>query len=249
MWRLHLRLAIAVWAISSGWIALMLASSQLGADERGAKPGAVHHLAGGTMGGPAAMPIFLLGSPKVQKELGLSEEQKAKLKDLAANYFREIRQRMGDLRDLPEQQRMEELAKAQKKIHAEGRGLCKKIDEVLSSYQRERFKQVLLQVRGVTALGDKDIAAALALTEQQKQGLKAVGDSAREKLADLRRQRGDLEWQQVREKAQAIQRESTEKALALLTREQKERFEEMQGPVLDLDLLGLMQGAKWRGKR
>jgi len=194
------------------------------------------------------MPMFLLGSPKVQKELGLSEEQKAKLKELAANYFREIRQQAGSLGELGEQQRIEKLAKVRKKAHADGRDLCKKIDGVFSSYQRERFKQIVLQVRGVTALGDKDVAEALGLTDQQKRGLKAVGDSARAKLAELRRQRGDLERQEVRERAQAIQKESTEKALALLSSDQKERFEKIKGPALDLDLHGLMEGGQGRGR-
>jgi len=248
MLRLQARLAIAVWAILGAWVASTMANTQLGAEQEGRKAGGGHARVGGMMGGPAAVPMFLLGSPKVQRELGLSEEQKAKLKELAANYFREVRQQLGGLGELGEQQRMEKLARVQKKAHAQGRELCKKIDEVFSSHQRERFRQILLQVRGVTALGDKDVAEALGLTDQQKRGLKAVGDSAREKLAELRRQRGDLEWQQVREKAQAIQKESTEKALALLTRDQKERFEKMKGPALDLDLHGLMEGGQRRGR-
>ena len=246
---LQARLVVAGWAILGTWIASTTASSRLGAEERHPKPVGDMPRVGGMMGGPAAMPMFLLGSPRVQKELELSDEQKAKLKELAANYFRQIRQQMGGLRELGEQQRIEKLAQMQKKAHAQGHELCKRIDDVLSSHQRRRFKQILLQVRGVTALGDKDVAEALELTDQQKRGLKAVGDSAREKLAELHRQRGDLEWQQVREKAHAIQKESTEKALAVLTEEQKGKFEKMKGPKLDLELPSLVQGGERRGKR
>ncbi len=237
------RLAVAAWAIVGAWIASTTGSLQLRADDQQAKAGAGHTRMGGMLGGRAAVPMFLLSLPEIQKELGLSAEQQAKLKELAANYFREIRQQMGGLRELGEQQRIEKLAQVQKKAHAEGRELCKRFDEVLSSYQKQRFKQILLQVRGVTALGDKDVAEALGLTDGQKRGLKAVGDSAREKLAELERQRGDLKRQQAWERARAIQKESTEKALALLTQDQRDRFEKMKGPRLDLDLHGpLYQG-------
>jgi len=53
----------------------------------------------------------------------------------------------------------------------------------------------------------------------------------------------------VREKAHAIQKESTEKALAVLTEEQKGKFEKMKGPKLDLELPSLVQGGERRGKR
>lgn len=249
MSRLQAPRMVAGLTILGVWIASTTASFRLAAEDRHARPAGEPPRVGGMMGGPAAMPMLLLGSPKVRKELGLSEEQEAKLKELAAKYFRDIRQQMGGLGDLGEEQRREKFAQVQKKTRAQGHELGKKIDDVLSPRQKARFKQIMLQVRGVTALGDKDVAEALGLTDQQKRALKGVGDSAREKLAELHKQRGDLEWHQVREKAQAIQKQSTEKALAALTEEQKEKFEKMKGPKLDLDLPGLVQGGERRGKR
>ena len=192
MLRLQARLAVAAWAIFGASIASMMASSQLRAEDGGKKPGGGHALVGGMMGGPAIMPMLLLRSPKVQGELGLSEEQKAKLKELAANYFREIRQQGGGLRELGEQQRMEELARVHKTVHAQGRGLCKKIDEVFSSQQRERFKQILWQVRGVTALGDKEVAEALGLTDQQKRTLEEMKPIYAELTDALKKLRDDV---------------------------------------------------------
>ena len=81
------------------------------------------------------------------------------------------------------------------------------------------------------ALRDKGVQTALALTDEQKEKLTKIGQDAATKMRELR----DEQDVQVRcEKGQAMQKETEAATLAVLTDEQKAKFDKMKGAKLDI---------------
>ena len=109
----------------------------------------------------------------------------------------------------------------------------------MTSKQIERLSQINIQVAGVTALGYEDVAKTIGLTADQKVQLKNLADETGRRLTELfptsQAQLRDKQAQQERKKKQdAIKSERKDKAIALLTDEQKAKFEKMQGEKFDL---------------
>jgi len=179
----------------------------------------------GMMGG-----ANLLGRPEVQTELKLTDEQKTKVGTLVETLREERRGRFQDLRDATPEERM----KIQEQWRTEE---MKKINEVLNPDQQKRFRQISLQQEGPMAVIHADVATEIGLTDDQK---KKVADLQREMME---KQRGIFqEFQGDREgamaKMQALRKETNDKAMAILTDDQKNKWKEMVGAPFTLNTLG-----------
>jgi Spy/CpxP family protein refolding chaperone len=189
-------------------------------------PGGGRGMFGG--GGRFNDPTFLLGAEQVQKELELSDEQKTKVGSLVDD----ARQSMMGLRDLSQEERqtkMQDMAKANRK----------KIDDILMPPQRERLDQISLQIAGAGALSRPEIADKLSLTADQKSKLQELADDAQQKRMDLFSAGPPTDQQEMQDrmqKAQKIGADQKEKAMAVLTADQKQTFEKMQGKKFDFDI-------------
>jgi Spy/CpxP family protein refolding chaperone len=178
--------------------------------------------------------LFLLRLDQVQKELNLSDEQKEKIKELAKNLM-PGRPPEGQRPSREDRQAMIEKTR-------------KKLAEILKPEQMERFKQIEIQVQGAAALMDPEVAKTLAITEDQKAKLKALRDEAGEKIRkifdsmrDLSPEEREAKRTENQEKMRQMQKEVMEKALAVLTSDQREKFEKMKGKKFDLDFSALMR--------
>jgi len=194
----------------------------------------------GGMGFGGNMSSMLLRAPKVQEELGLTEAQKTKIQAVMKEGMGE-RPDMGALRDLDEEQRKAKMAEFREKAEARGKKMAKDIDEALKPEQRKRLKQIQLQLRGVNALRDKEVATELGLSTEQQDKIAAIGKEAGEKTMKLFADREDRAG--AMEKVQKIRKESETATLGLLTQEQKEKFEEMKGSKFEVDMASLFPGA------
>ena len=177
-------------------------------------------------------PSTLLTADAVQKELALTDDQQARLQNLRAERTAEGQAFFTKLMGLSQseiQKRMEERTKVSRQ----------KIAQILTPKQIERLSEINIQVSGITALGYEDVAEKIGLTADQKVKLKNLADETGRRLTELfptsQAQLRDEQARQERKKKQdAIKSERKDKAIALLTDEQKAIFEKLQGEKFDI---------------
>lgn len=179
---------------------------------------------------------FFLAIEPVQTELQLTDEQKASAQKMADDN----RQAMMDLRNsgaTPEEmgEKIQERAKENKK----------KVEELLKPEQRERLEQIALQIGGGAALSRPEIADKLGLSDEQKKKLEKISEDAQQKRMDLFSAGPPSDQQEMQDRMQKVQKindEQKSKATEVLTAEQKDKFEKMQGKKFDFDPMQLMRG-------
>ncbi|MBX6315756.1 MAG: hypothetical protein IRY99_23000 [Isosphaeraceae bacterium] len=167
---------------------------------------------------------MLLSNRGVQEELKLSEEQVNKAESLARDMqgrMRDLFQSGGD----PEERR----EKAQK-LNEEMR---KSVADILKPEQKKRFDQIELQSRGYLAFLDPEVQKKLNLTEEQKDKLRDLARESGERMRDLFQAAGG-DRQTAMQKIQTLRRETNEKAVALLTEDQKKTWKEMTGAPFEV---------------
>jgi hypothetical protein len=213
-----LKAAIAVSIVAAASVAL-------------AQPGGGRGMAGRTND----LSFFLAIEP-VQNELQLTDEQKASAQKMADDN----RQAMMDLRNSgasPEEmgEKIQERAKENKK----------KVDELLKPEQRERLEQIALQIGGGAALSRPEIADKLGLSDEQKKKLQKLSEDAQQKRMDLFSAGPPSDPQEMQDRMQKVQKINDEQkasAMEILTAEQKDQFNKMQGKKFDFDPMQLMRG-------
>jgi Spy/CpxP family protein refolding chaperone len=182
-------------------------------------------------GGSPQEPSYLLSSESVQKELKLSDQQKATLKKLRDEeengnhpFFR------GIIGKSPEE--------IQQSLEQHAQQTRERVAKILAPEQMQRLNEINIQVVGVDALNYEDIAKALGLTAAQREELKNLADETRRKLAELNSTNGQLPANDARRQAwkakqDEIIAERKASSLALLTDEQKSKFDKLQGEKFD----------------
>jgi Spy/CpxP family protein refolding chaperone len=169
----------------------------------------------------------LFANETVQKDLALTDEQKASIKKINDDF-------RSSLSGLSREDRRSKTTELRK-------GVEEKIDAVLDDKQKARIKEIRLQAQGPGALSTKEVADALKLSDDQVTKIKDLTKS----LSDARReafQGGGGGNSDAREKLAKLRTETNEKILALLTSDQKASFEKMQGAKIDLPAGGFGGG-------
>jgi len=178
---------------------------------------------GGMMGGG----LSLLSDKAVQKELKLTDEQIEKADKAVAEMREKLTASRQDLQGL-------DRAEAQEKMQALGKEMAahsKKVtDELLKPEQKTRFEQLSLQRQGFRALSDPDVQSKLKLTDEQKNKLKDLTTESGEKTRELFQSAGQGgDRAEMMKKFQALQKETIDKGMALLTAEQTKAWKDMTG--------------------
>ncbi|MGO8744635.1 MAG: Spy/CpxP family protein refolding chaperone [Thermoguttaceae bacterium] len=200
----------------------------------------------GGMQSPAMMWGLLLRAPTVQKELNLTDDQKEKLKEYSDKAQAAMRELFAGMQDLSADERAAKMAENRKKLDGQAEEAKKTIEGILLPNQLDRLKEVALQRRGPQALADKEVQTSLALTDDQKDKIKTIGEDTMKKAQEIRAEGGDP--QEARTKVQSLAKEAQEKVMELLTAEQKEKFEKMKGAKLEIPP-GELQFGRPGGKR
>jgi hypothetical protein len=177
--------------------------------------------------------ISLLQRPQVQKELALSDEQKAKVQELQQEEMSRggfggpaVTNMPGAPGPKQEQQ--------------------KRLATILQPEQLKRLKEVSLQVQGIGALKLPEVAKELGVDTQQQTKLKIDVGELEKQLSQQRlkiirdHMSGALPEERDSKRAEAqreinkLQQKLFQDALSLLTPEQREKFEKMRGKSFEL---------------
>ncbi len=181
---------------------------------------------------PAVQNIMMLRADAVKKELDLNADQQKSIGEVASQMQADAMEIFSGLQDLSPEEREKELPSLVKMMTEKGKELQAKVDKALNAKQLARMKELSIQQRGAEAFEDEEVAAVLKLSDEQKKKLIAIRDEGADKQQEIVKaltsgEGGDRAAGFA--KMQALRKELGEKALAVLTAEQRETFEKMKG--------------------
>lgn len=155
--------------------------------------------------------VFMIFRAAVKKELKITDDQEKRAKDA----FGDVLQVDGDriMITMTGDTDLKELGKNALKV--------------LDADQTKRLKEVWIQEQFGTAIADDEVAKELALTDDQRKSADKEIESAGQALMEMF-QGGD-HGPEMAKKALEIRKKAGEKMLALLTEEQKKKYEAMKG--------------------
>ena len=182
--------------------------------------------------------LGLLRLEQVQKEMKLSEEQTAKVKEVVEKLGTEMREQYTALREIEDrQQRTEKTTALSDEFDGKVR---EQLRDVVEREQIMRLYQIRMQVRpAADSLANRYVAGRLELTDEQKQKLAEIAKDSQAKQSELYATMRDATGEQRSEAYQKLGKlrsDADEKALGVLTAEQKKSFEEMKGEKIELEM-------------
>jgi Spy/CpxP family protein refolding chaperone len=181
----------------------------------------------GMFGGGGAA---LLTNKGVQKELKVTDEQAGKLDTLAQEMRDKQREQFEKFRDIPKEERREKAQEAGRTLNAE---LLKRLRDVLQPEQVKRFEQIQLQQSGPNAFLTPRVQEGLKLTDDQKSKIREINDDLGQSMRDAAQ-----DFQSDREgtmkKIVALRKQATEKAVGVLTDEQKKSWRDLTGEPFEV---------------
>jgi hypothetical protein len=175
------------------------------------------------MGGGAG----LIANEGVQKELELTDEQTSKAEAVARAVREKYHGEFAKVEDLDAQERFEKTAEIVRTMTSEtNKGLA----DVLKPEQMKRYRQIQLQQLGLMAFTEPEVQSKLKLTDDQVGRIRRI-------LADSQSQRRELvqggggggNREEMRKKGATLGKESMDKALAVLSADQKQAWKDMTG--------------------
>ncbi len=168
-------------------------------------------------------PFSMLNNPSVQKDLELVDDQVQRIRDINAEFSKQISEQMksfqGDGGSL-DLSRARELGDMIRQLKEQQKS---ELDNILLPHQQDRLKQVSLQMQ-MQAMG-----AARALSSKLAEEL-GISDEQKERLKK-RQQELDNELQ---EKIKAWRDQARKELLKELTPEQRRKLEEMLGATFEM---------------
>ena len=180
--------------------------------------------------------LGLLRLEQVQKEMKLTEEQTTKVQTIVEKLRTEMGEQYTALREIEDRQEQREKMTALRDQFDDK--VREQLRDVVEREQMIRLYQIRMQVRSVVdSLANRHVAGRLKLTDEQKKKLAEITKELQTKRSEVYSATRDASREQRSEAYQKfgkIRAEGDEKALALLTAEQKEAFEEMKGKKIEL---------------
>ena len=172
----------------------------------------------------------VLMSPAGQKELDLTADQIEKVETLSQSTRESMREKMGSLQDVPQEERQQKMMAVMRKVNESTQTELKKI---LKDEQLKRYHEINLQTMGVNAFSSPQVVEKLKLTDDQKEKVATIESDLREEMQGLRGQnQGDFQaaFQKMAEK----RKDALTKVTALLTDDQKATWKEMTGKPFEM---------------
>jgi hypothetical protein len=184
---------------------------------------------------PSVVNVFMLRGEAVQKELGLNDEQKALISNLATKLQQDAIEIISGLQDLTPEEQKEAMADIVKMVAEKGEQVKQQVDSMLDAGQRERLIELSLQQRGAQALEDDEVVAALKISDEQKQKLADIREEGTQAMQEAfqKLRAGGGDQGDIRKKMMELRNSLSEKALAVLTEPQRQQFEKMKGAKFD----------------
>ena len=196
---------------------------------------------GGGFGGGQGGIARLAGNEAVQKEIGVTDEQKEKLKTLGEELAkdqeaaRSSAPAAGNFQDLSQEERsklMEQMMATAKKLNDK---YSPKIKETLKPEQFERLQQISYQAAGPAVYTNAEVITALDITKEQQEKLATLNKDFQEKQRALFAG-GNAEG--GREAFAKLREEQSADLAKVLTAEQTEKLTKLKGKAFDVSTLG-----------
>ena len=208
----------------------------------GGRGGAGGSMFGGRGGGD--MTMSLLRIEAIRTELEMSPDQEEALTKMQEQGRPE--RPNADFRNMSEEERTEFFTKMRKQAEERNTKMKEQLEEVLFPEQLERLQEINIQLQGIAALRNADVAKELKITDAQKKELEEVQagmmEKMREGMRELFTSGGGREG--MREKIEKMRADMEGDVLAVLTSDQKKKFEEMKGEKFEMP-----EGSFGRGGR
>lgn len=194
-------------------------------------PGARFAPPGGGGLSPGSDPTMLLAnSPRVQAELGLSEDQIQRLRQ-TEHRFRSRHHKIAQAADESSKADMEHRIRTD-------RGA---IDQILTPEQLQRLRQIMLRLEGpCLAIHDRHFAREMRLNREQQQEIASI---CRQVAMDIRKAiRPPMPGEDactaslsIRTRIERRQLQGDVRIEGLLSQQQRDKLEQMQGPEIALE--------------
>jgi len=169
----------------------------------------------------------LLANASVQKELKLDDSQVEKSKELAASMREKMQENREKLQGLEAEERRTKQAEINKEMNE---STMKAVGAFLKPEQVTRLKQISIQVRGLQAFSDPEVAKKLNLTDTQKTDIQAINNEVRESTQGLISQDSSPEERaEGMKKIAEARKAGLTKAEAKLNDEQQKTWKELLG--------------------
>jgi Spy/CpxP family protein refolding chaperone len=226
--------------LSSKWkVAALLAGLMLApALSHGQGPGGGRGRGGfgGGFGRGGSSISSLLRMEEVQKEISVTDEQKAAL-EKAAEERRAQREQGGgfnfqELQNLSEEERAKRMAEFQKTMEEATKKADEQVKALLKPEQVARLNQLRVQQEGLGALNREDVQKELGLSEEQVGKIKAATEARNARPTGGPpnfQDASEEELRKMREEREARVKKYEEEMKAVLTADQTAAFEKMQG--------------------
>lgn len=178
----------------------------------------------------------LLRMEEVQKEISVTDEQKAALDKAAEERRAQFGQgggfNFGELQNLSEEERNKRMEEFRKTMEESQKKSEEQIKAILKPEQVARLNQLRVQQEGLGALNREEVQKELGLSEEQVGKIKAAtearnarGSAPAGNFQDL----SEEDLRKVREEREARVKKYDEDMKAVLTADQAAAFEKMQG--------------------
>lgn len=188
-------------------------------------------------GGPPDL-VTIATNEAVQKELGLSADVVGKLTALR-DESRAARTKEYTAANI-DLQNFQNLTDADRRKMAEigtkiSNEFSPKVKDLVTAAQLKRMREIQIQASGIDALTDADVAKELAVTDEQKKRIADLKAEYERKQNELPR---DGDFQERFAKIRELNTERDNKAVEVLTPEQKTKFTALKGSPFDVSQLG-----------
>jgi hypothetical protein len=189
----------------------------------------------GRMFGPTPA-VSLAQLEEVQTELKLTDDQKSKVTKMNED--------LGEDRQAAREDAGQDFEKMRKELAVLNAQYDKEFTAALDDTQKARAQQIYLQVNGPAALTDETVAAALKISDEQKQKLEQALTDNRAKWREGFQNFQNLSEEERAKRSEELTKSRDESLLAVLDDAQKKQFEEMKGAKLEVDLSKLPRGGR-----
>ena len=228
----RLGLLVAAIVISLAWAASQAAAQPPeGQQGRGGRRGFM------PMAPAGGARILLLET--VQKDLQLSADQVAKLKDVVKTSDEAAKDARAGMRDLSREERQAKRKEIRGKMETVAKDARKKVEAILTTAQIERLKQIRLQLAGAAVFANPDAAKAagipnvaktLDITQEQREKIHGLVEKLRGERGNFR----SLSQEERRTKMAEFREKMRKAVLEVLTPEQKTKLEKLEGEKIEL---------------
>lgn len=182
--------------------------------------------------------FMIVNNDAVQKDVGLSDDDAAKIKKVTDEFGEALRAGSPDMsgfRDMSREEREKAMAKGAENFKATSAKFLPKLKEAMSADQFTRLQQINWQNMGTQAYGEDEVIKAVSITKEQQDKMKTVN-------ADLDKKRDEMfqgggAGAGGREAFQKLREERTTQINAILSKEQLDKYATLVGKKFDTEQL------------